>query len=59
MQEKNISEIDFVEVVRCKDCRKSCYNAICGCYFCNENKVKPNDFCSYGERRKNGRHKTS
>lgn len=52
---------DLVEVVRCKDCKISDY-----CYpikekgkeaeegwYCKRNSkyVKPNDFCSYGERK--------
>ena len=48
-------EVDAVEVVRCKDCKH---------YECHKRKIyencvrdyrlvptKPNDFCSYGERR--------
>ena len=54
-------KVDAVEVVRCKDCKhcKVCYpekqidkEATQG-WFCKEHKSyrKPDDFCSYGERR--------
>ena len=43
----------YVEVVRCKDCKHGC--AIdSGNYLCNRKmigKVRPDDFCSFGERR--------
>lgn len=58
-----IPTCDAVEVVRCKDCkyRKSTFNG--DGYFCSvwdtddyeEAYVKDNDFCSYGERRTDGR----
>ena len=45
--------VDAVEVVRCKDCKHGC--AIdSGNYLCNRKmigKVRPDDFCSFGERR--------
>lgn len=55
------NKADFVEVVRCKDCVycDRCYpvkeinkEATEG-WYCNPNRhyVKPDDFCSYGERR--------
>lgn len=45
---------DVVEVVRCKDCRrfvdnKEAYVSYCTRELKNLN-VKPNDFCSYGEK---------
>ena len=59
----NAPQVDAVEVVRCKDCRfrKSTFNG--DGYFCSvwdtddyeEAYVKDNDFCSYGERRADGR----
>ena len=39
--------IDAVEVVRCKDCKT--YETDYMCFF-----RKPDDFCSYGERRGDG-----
>ena len=39
---------DAVEVVRCEDCK---YEDICCRMIRNEK--KPNDYCSYGERREN------
>ena len=51
--------IDAVEVVRCKDCKSYCHiigkgdRAIFGCSYMGRD-VKPDDFCSYGERRTDG-----
>lgn len=46
------NKAEFVKVVFCKDCKY--YSQILGCYRINkslENRpVKPDDFCSYGER---------
>ena len=45
--------IDAVPVARCKECRYCAYDEIFGQYWCNRMnatyKVKPDDFCSYGE----------
>lgn len=41
--------IDFVEVVRCKDCKH--YDGKWLCAICGVSSRKPNDFCSYGKRR--------
>ena len=46
---------DVVEVVRCKDCVHSCFIRSCSKYECQKGfgALKfSNDFCSYGERRK-------
>lgn len=54
--EDYISNTDFVEVVRCKDC-KHIYKARSekNTYYCtlgfNALKTEPTHFCSYGERR--------
>ena len=44
---------NYVEVVRCKDCKHLGFKGLC--YgVCNKKMVgivKPDDFCSYGERR--------
>ena len=57
------NKADFVEVVRCKNCKHYQYTDYEGCYsYCKllTNKagysdemvdMKPNDFCSYGERK--------
>ena len=53
------NKADFVEVVRCKDCRR-CEIVIDqfdnDWYFCTKTidnaEVKHDDFCSYGERKK-------
>ena len=49
------NKVDFVEVVRCRDCK---YYEIGKSYtpYCNNamnlfEEMKPTDFCSYGERR--------
>ena len=49
---------DVVEVVRCKDCRMAEeYLMVDGWYYCNINSLshKPNHFCSYGERKEEGK----
>lgn len=52
--------VDFVEVVRCKDCKHYSYTQSINRYECNifygaynfiGYPTKPNDFCSYGERK--------
>lgn len=49
-----LSSADVVQVVRCKDCRKCSYDPLFNYYWCNltlgTRRVKPDDFCSYGER---------
>jgi hypothetical protein len=52
----DVSDHDFVEVVRCKDCRFSEKNSgFLSCDFFNIWNVKQDGFCSYGEWRiKNG-----
>lgn len=48
---KRVSAIptaDVAPVVRCKDCK----HEFCGsCIICGFQKRKPDDFCSYGERK--------
>ena len=47
------NKADFVEVVRCKDCRHYEADIICeGVGYCNEHQkgMRENNFCSYGER---------
>lgn len=53
--------IDAVEVVRCKDCKHGWKNCATGNIYCQrdgrnsyEMIFKPDDFCSYGERRGDG-----
>lgn len=49
-----IKPVDAVEVVRCKDCDHRADKLDCGNYLCNRKMigmVRPNDFCSFGERR--------
>ena len=48
--------VEYVEVVRCKDCKHYYYSAYamrCVCDFDNKEWDK-DDFCSYGERRTDG-----
>lgn len=42
---------DVVPVVRCKDCKHLFYTMCAACGFLPH---KPNDFCSYGERKDGG-----
>lgn len=44
--------MDFVQVVRCRDCATVSFDEFGGGW-CNENcrEVKPWDFCAWGERR--------
>lgn len=46
---------DFVDVVRCKDCKHLKSSNACYCHAADENGtpifVRDNDFCSYGERK--------
>lgn len=45
--------IDAVEVVRCKDCKHLMFSDFYGeCSACHMGIVKPDDFCSFGERKK-------
>ena len=46
--------VDVVEVVRCKNCvsgHKQPYSTLIRCETMACNGLKPDDFCSYGERR--------
>ena len=50
---------DAVEVVRCKDCDYKVFDEESQEYYCNHafgmyGEIKDNDFCSYGERKKDG-----
>ena len=57
---KNLPTADVVEVVRCKDCKhyKIDHPRANGYHCCYRMHsifpMKPDDFCSYGERRKDG-----
>ena len=43
--------VDAVEVVRCKDCKRYSQSGLCNLYLNVSHQMKPDDFCSYGERR--------
>ena len=43
--------IDAVPVVRCKDCKWCSQSGLCNLYISFTPSMKPDDFCSYGERR--------
>lgn len=48
----DIPSADVVQVVRCKDCERCEYDAVFEQYWCKLKRlVKPDDFCSYGERK--------
>lgn len=54
---EEVPTIDAVPVVRCKDCkfRKDVLDN--GCFLCNRKMigmVRPDDFCSFGERKEDG-----
>ena len=52
-----LSTVDAVEVVRCKDCASSWsqpYTDLLVCCALGCRGMKPDDFCSYGKRRANG-----
>ena len=65
----NAPTVDAVEVVRCKDCKHSTLPAVLTQKYgepgtltchnwhspCNKRNVKWDDFCSYGERKDNGK----
>ena len=44
----NAPTVDAVPVVRCKDCKHEFGGS---CILCGFQKRKPDDFCSYGERK--------
>lgn len=44
----NAPTVDAVPVVRCKDCKHEFGGS---CIICGFQKRKPEDFCSYGERK--------
>lgn len=53
---EDMPPVDAVEVVRCKDCKHRADVLDCGNYLCNRKMlgmVRPNDFCSFGERKDN------
>lgn len=45
----NAPTVDAVPVVRCKDCKY--YDIGGSCIICGFQSRKPDDFCSYGERK--------
>ena len=51
--------VDFVEVVRCKDCIFCKASEVTNSYYCDWHReyyeTYPNDYCSYGERKENER----
>lgn len=51
---ENAPTVDAVEVVRCKDCKNMNEELVVWCYW-HERATNPYDYCSYGERRDNGR----
>ena len=52
---RNDPEAEWVEIVRCKDCKYHSHDAGYGRDWCNRTsgvfRVKPDDFCSRAERR--------
>ena len=58
---EDVPTADVVEVVRCKDCKHCEFDEwdseiLCGCLHPSGlNDVSPNAFCSYGEKRSEGK----
>lgn len=54
MMIKTAPTVDAVPVVRCRECKHRKYDDIFGMIWCNRDsctkRVKPDDFCSYGEK---------
>ena len=54
MMIKTAPTVDAVPVVRCRECKHRKYNDIFRILWCNldpyTKRVKPDDFCSYGEK---------
>jgi hypothetical protein len=52
---KKLPAADVIEVVRCKDCKRFVENKAAYVTYCKRGLknqyVKPDDFCSYGERK--------
>ena len=49
---KSVPVADVVEVVRCKDCKHLMFSDMYGeCSQAHMGIVRPDDFCSYGERK--------
>lgn len=48
---RDVPTADVVPVVRCKECKHLFYTMCAACGFLPH---KPNDFCSYGERKDGG-----
>ena len=52
---ESLEPADVVQVVRCVDCRRCSYDPLFNYFWCNltlgTRRVKPDDFCSYGEKR--------
>lgn len=42
---------DVAPVVRCKECKHYQKDMLFGNAYCDGRQIKPDDFCSYGERR--------
>ena len=51
-----VKALDAVPVVRCRECKHRKYDDIFGTLWCNRDsctkRVKQDDFCSYGEKRR-------
>ena len=45
-----IKQLDGIDIVRCKECKHYRENKEFGCVW-HLSAVKPDDFCSYGERK--------
>ena len=48
---ESLEPADVVPVVRCRDCKRFRYDPRFDSHWCGCTLVKPDDYCSYGERR--------
>lgn len=46
--------VDAVEVVRCKDCKRSQHDRLYGGIWCDGHQVPKNHFCGYGAKMEGG-----
>ena len=58
---ENAPTVDAVEAVRCKDCKHYVWDEFDGCYCCIQigRFTKKDFFCSYGERKDDGKQRTT
>lgn len=48
---KHGKDVEFIKVVRCKDCQWCQYDEVYGQRWCGGGRVEPDGYCSYGKRK--------